>query len=261
MIPGGLAAAAATHREIDLHSGGEDNIFPHHECEIAQSCAFTGAPRFARHWFHARFLMAEGQKMSKSRGTFYTARQLFDKGIEPAALRLALIGGHYRSNIDFSMQALKDTQRTLTRWRTFLDNAKGAHAGDDKVYDAARDTARVEFARTMSDDLNIAGAIAAVNTWVASTPEPNEQDAELMRTFDAVLGVLELERPKPAEFAIGLFLPGVEPDPEVESLLLERREAKKAKDFARADAIRDELASRGLAIKDVAGGRVEVGPA
>ncbi len=105
---------------IDLHSGGEDNIFPHHECELAQSCcAFNQSPAqgtFSRLWFHPRFLFVEGAKMSKSKGNFFTARDLFAKGYEPAAVRLELIRTHYRSNADFREQGLKDCQRMLNRW-------------------------------------------------------------------------------------------------------------------------------------------------
>ncbi|MEC9373789.1 MAG: hypothetical protein VYC34_08095, partial [Planctomycetota bacterium] len=102
---------------IDLHSGGEDNIFPHHECEVAQSCAATGEPRFARHWIHVRHLFVEGEKMSKSKGNFFTVRQLIDKGFDPAAIRLELIKTHYRSNANFTEQGLKDSARMVERWR------------------------------------------------------------------------------------------------------------------------------------------------
>jgi cysteinyl-tRNA synthetase len=94
--------------EIDIHSGGEDNIFPHHECEVAQSCCATGRPIFSRAWFHTRHLQVEGEKMSKSKGNFFTARDLFAKGVTPAALRLELVRTHYRSNANFTLQGLQD---------------------------------------------------------------------------------------------------------------------------------------------------------
>ena len=244
---------------IDLHSGGEDNIFPHHECEIAQSCCATGHHRFARHWFHARFLMVEGKKMSKSAGTFYTARDLFAQGHDPAAVRLELIKGHYRANTDFSLEGLRASAKTVERWRAFRQTATGSPeraAGAEP-----RGRAREAFAAAMHDDLNLAGAIGAINAWMNDTQHPSPADAALLGEFDAVLGLLDLGQLASTEFSIGVFLPGVAPSPAVEALLADRAAARKAKDFARSDAIRDELKALGYAIKDVAGGRVEVGPA
>jgi len=241
---------------IDLHSGGEDNIFPHHECEIAQSCcAFNadpgGAP-FARHWLHTRFLLVEGAKMSKSKGNFFTARDLFARGVEPAALRLALIGTHYRTNADFTERLLRDCQRTVARWRRVRSATAGggAHEASERAVRA--------FADAMHEDLNIAAAIAAINTMVGEIDEPTRADADALGRLDAVLGVLELEAPAAADTSIGLFAPGVPPDPVVVEKLERRRAARARRDFAAADAIRDELAQMGYAIKDVAGGRVEV---
>jgi len=246
---------------IDLHSGGEDNIFPHHESELAQSCcAFNERPErgsFARLWFHPRFLLVEGDKMSKSKGNFFTARDLFAKGIEPAALRLELIKTHYRSNANFTEQGLTDSARIVDRWRKFVERAKSGGAGGAGDA-AARKEAAAAFADAMNEDLNVAGAIGAINKWVSSVESPGQADADLMATFDAVLGLLERQRPAAAQTAIGIFAPGVEPDPAVIAKLEDRRAARATKDFKRSDAIRDELLSMGYAIKDVAGGRVEV---
>ena len=254
-LAGGLEGSG----RIDIHSGGEDNIFPHHECENAQSCAATGADCFARYWFHPRHLMVEGAKMSKSGGTFYTARDLFARGIEPAALRLELIKTHYRSNANFTMQGLKDSQRMIERWRRFVESAGDAGTqGESQPGDDQRDRAAQAFADAMSDDLSVAGALAALNTWIGSVEQATPSDAELMRTFDGVLGVLDLEQATSASTEIGVFASGVEPRDEVVALLEERLVAREARDFARADAIRDELAQMGYAIKDLSGGRVEV---
>lgn len=243
---------------IDLHSGGEDNIFPHHECELAQSCAaFNRQPElgsFARHWFHPRFLLVEGDKMSKSKGNFFTARDLFARGVEPAALRLALIGTHYRSNANFTMQGLEDARRVVDRWRQFVAAGASAAAAPGPAGNP-QDVER-EFASAMHDDLNIARAIAAINTWIAADPSPER--AAAMRRMDAVLGVLELERPAAEETSIGVFAPGLPPDPAVIARLERRRAARAARDFAASDAVRDELLSMGYAIKDLPGGRVEV---
>lgn len=248
---------------FDLHSGGEDNIFPHHECEMAQSCAaFNAHPEkgvLAAHWFHPRFLLVNGEKMSKSKGNFFTARQLLDQGHEPAALRLELIRTHYRANANFTDQGLRDAARVIERWRRVLEADKGTRGSlVNPEGEEARERCRAEFTRSMNDDLNIAGAIAAVNSWVGALAEPTPADARFMRELDEVLGVLALERPAPKETDIGLFAPGVEPDPRVIERLLARREARARKDFAASDAIRDELLAMGYAIKDVPGGKVEV---
>lgn len=241
---------------IDLHSGGEDNIFPHHESEIAQSCcALNERPEegtFARMWFHPRFLFVEGDKMSKSRGNFFTARDLFAKGYEPAAVRLELIRTHYRSNANFTEQGLRDSARIVERWRRFAEQGRAGQPG------AARQQVRADFAAALHEDLNIAGAIGVVNKWVAEAEAPTRGDAELMGQVDSVLGLLERERPAAAQTSIGIFAPGIEPDPAVIAKLEERRAARAGKDFKRSDAIRDELAAMGYEIKDAAGGKVEV---
>jgi cysteinyl-tRNA synthetase len=242
---------------IDLHSGGEDNIFPHHECEIAQSCcAFNAEPgkgSFASLWFHPRFLLVEGTKMSKSKGNFYTARDLFAKGIEPAAVRLELIKTHYRSNANFTMQGLTDSQRQIDRWRKF-DEAAGATPAPAGFADPAQH----DFAAALHDDLNIAQMIGDMNAWMSRTAVPHQGHQKLLRFLDAVLGVLSLPRPAATQSDIGLFAPGVPADPAVEALLRQRRDSRAAKDFKASDAIRDQLAAMGYAIKDAKDGKVEV---
>jgi len=237
---------------LDLHSGGEDNIFPHHECEIAQSCcAFNASPGgagFAKMWFHPRFLLVEGTKMSKSKGNFFTARDLFERGIEPAAVRLELIKTHYRSNANFTMQGLQDSQRQVERWRRARGGEK--HGAADLQHAAAR-----EFAGALHEDLNIAAAIAAVN---AAASASDSAAPALMALFDQVLGVLDRPADATHQTDIGVFASGLTPDPAVEALLRQRRDARAAKDFKTSDAIRDQLAGMGLAIKDLAGGKVEV---
>ncbi len=254
LIDGGLPAAKAKHAHIDLHSGGEDNIFPHHECEIAQSCCFTGADHFATHWFHPRFLKVDGQKMSKSKGTMHTLRDLTAKGFDPAAIRLELIKTHYRANADFSIQGLKDSTRTAQRWKRFIESGKQGQPGETN--NAVRDA----VADAMNEDLNIAGAIGTINKWIKDTPKPTQADAELMSQFDVFLSVCDLllDAPEAQDTGIALYQPGVTPSEEIESLLQKRAEAKKAKDFAAADAIRDQLSNMGLSIMDKPAGKVEV---
>ncbi len=282
---------------IDLHSGGEDNIFPHHECELAQSCcAFNQSPAqgtFSRLWFHPRFLFVEGAKMSKSKGNFFTARDLFAKGYEPAAVRLELIRTHYRSNADFREQGLKDCQRMLNRWSGRLGQLAAAMTkassnnwaiAEERVELHAKD-----FADSMNNDLNIARAISVMNmltdgdngigalvspgieaAWVPSRMRASldavahSKDgmhravAEPIISMLSALGVLDAADPQAAVSTdIGLFT-GIAPDPAVEALLHQRRDARARKDFAASDAIRDQLAKMGYAIKDTAGGKVEV---
>ncbi|MBX9735498.1 MAG: hypothetical protein K2X32_01110, partial [Phycisphaerales bacterium] len=244
--------------EIDLHSGGEDNAFPHHECEIAQTRGYTGSKLFARTWFHPRHLFIEGAKMSKSKGNFYTARDLFTKGIEPAAIRLELIKTHYRTNANFTMQGLVDSQRMVDRWRKVIAAAPSAASPGTPAHAVAQSPVLAEFASCLHDDLNIAGALGVINQWAGSLDTPTEADARTMRLMDEVLGVLSLAVPASTATEIGLYVGGLTPDPKVETLLLARRDAKAAKDFKKSDQIRDELAAMGLMIKDRPGGQVEV---
>ena len=243
---------------IDLHSGGEDNAFPHHECEIAQSCcAFNQTPAggvFARSWFHARHLFVEGEKMSKSRGNFFTPRDLFAQGHEPAALRLELIRAHYRTNANFTMQGLADSARMVERWRKIASaTTPGTTAPKARAQDVL-----TAFADAMHDDLNVAKAIGAVNAWLNTIATPSADDAEAIRLIDQVLGVLERPRLASQGTELAEYAPGTEPHPAIEGRLQARKAARAAKDFKASDAIRDELAALGYAIKDTPSGRVEV---
>jgi cysteinyl-tRNA synthetase len=172
-------AAGLLGEQIDLHSGGEDNIFPHHECEIAQSRCCFGKPAFSRLWFHTRHLVVEGQKMSKSKGNFFTARDLFAKGVTPAALRLELVRTHYRANANFTLQGLTDCQRMIDRWTRHsesLDASIAAIRARGSVAAAAHHATTVTgplevaleaFTAALCDDLNVARAIAALNEALA----------------------------------------------------------------------------------------------
>ena len=211
-----VMAAELLGEEIDIHSGGEDNIFPHHECEIAQSrCAF-GRSTFARHWFHTRHLFVEGEKMSKSRGNFFTARDIFAKGATPAALRLEIVRTHYRANSNFTIQGLADCQKQIDRWARLAaqlaeragvpaaaaaDMAGAPHAAAlaAKVKSTAGGAGPIEralpaFAQALGDDLNVARAMAALNEATGDTKGLAAADParELMalRRMDSVLGVI-----------------------------------------------------------------------
>lgn len=301
LIPGGLNAAKATHAHIDLHSGGEDNIFPHHECEIAQSCCFTGADHFATHWFHPRFLKVDGQKMSKSKGTMHTLGDLTAKGFDPAAVRLELIKTHYRANADFSIQGLKDSTRRIRNWRRLVKGimltfnaGTGTLLDSQQVWKSDLDQAIGQ----LNNDLNISALISMLDGWykrdlpivvpevgedapedefdrveLPSSPMPVHEAVALMQKYpassaenlvgalhliDNILGVIFRPVEKAQDTGIALYQPGVTPSDEIESLLQQRADAKKSKDFAAADAIRDQLTAMGLSIMDKPGGKVEV---
>jgi cysteinyl-tRNA synthetase len=243
--------------EVDLHSGGEDNIFPHHECEIAQSCCATGHPTFARLWFHTRHLQVEGEKMSKSKGNFFTARDLFARGITPAALRLELIRTHYRTNANFTMQGLQDCQRMVDRWsRARQQLSSQAAESGSSVPDASRAPGAIElglsaFVESLCDDLNMARAIAAVNESIgASSPDacPLRELGGLV-AMDSVLGVLGRNS---ALAALSTGDPGFAS--KVDLLLARRAAARAAKDWPESDRIRDELLALGVTVKDTPGG-------
>ncbi len=231
--------------EIDLHSGGEDNIFPHHECEVAQSCCASGLQHFARVWFHTRHLQVEGEKMSKSKGNFYSARDLFAKGVTPAALRLELVRTHYRTNSNFTLQGLRDCQRMIDRWCGMREalvkrcDDKSAMSGEGPMQRAF-----AEFTDALGDDLNLARGIAALNT-ALSEPAAGDALAELaaLDAIDSVLSVCERNKPLAAASDDSLAA-------KVEALLEARKQARAAKDFAASDRVRDELTALGVRIKD-----------
>jgi cysteinyl-tRNA synthetase len=244
--------------EIDIHSGGEDNIFPHHECEIAQSCCATGRPVFARTWFHTRHLQVEGAKMSKSKGNFFTARDLFAKGVTPAALRLELVRTHYRSNANFTMQGLQDCQRMVDRWCRAHAAAvarasalAGGATADESLAAGPFELGLAAFTAAVCDDLNVARAIASLNEACGAPASahghacPHRELASLL-AMDSVLGVLGRNAPVPGAVAAD--------DPafvaRVDALVEQRAAARAAKDWPASDRIRGELAALGVTVKD-----------
>jgi cysteinyl-tRNA synthetase len=241
--------------EIDIHSGGEDNIFPHHECEVAQSCCATGRPIFSRAWFHTRHLQVEGEKMSKSKGNFFTARDLFAKGVTPAALRLELVRTHYRSNANFTLQGLQDCQRMVDRWcrahASLVASAQsaGAAAPDESAQAGPFERALSDFTEAICDDLNVARAIAALNEAIAARDDakacPHRELGSLL-AMDSVLGVLGRNSP------VAGAAPAEDPDfvRRIAELLGRRAAARAAKDWAESDRIRGELTELGVTVKD-----------
>jgi cysteinyl-tRNA synthetase len=239
---------------LDIHAGGVDLVFPHHENEIAQSESLTGQP-FARFWLHSEFLMVEGQKMSKSLGNYYTLRNIVEKGYAPEAIRYLLASVPYRKQLNFTFDGLKSATTAIERVRNFklrLESEKFADGVNEQLADrtvAARDT----FRDSLNDDLNTAEALAAVFEYVRDANSAMDAGGfragnaaaalEFLQQFDAVFDVLA---PTVQTNQIG--------DSEIESMIEERTAAKKAKNFARADQIREQLLGQGIVLEDTKSG-------
>lgn len=252
--------------EIDLHAGGEDLIFPHHECEIAQTETLTGRP-FSRHWVHTRFLQVEGKKMAKRLGNFVTVKDLIqERGVPPLAVRLALISGQYRKPFNFTFATLRDSERHVKRFQEAFEMAKEAH--DRGAEDAATVAETLESRRqavlnALLDDLNTPAAIAqaldGARTIRKHKNELGTQAYQFMNEVSDLLGVV----PQTAELQ-GVAQNGVSAtsknpeqespsDPQtnvIEQLIQERTAARKTRDFSTADRIRDELLAMNIEIKD-----------
>ena len=221
---------------IDIHTGGEDNIFPHHECEIAQSTGATGRP-FARMWLHARFLLVEGEKMSKSRGNFLTVRDLVDTGVDPVAVRMELLKAPYRANANFTRRGLLDSARVVQRLRQAAADF-AARAGGATV-EADVDHPMVSaFASALADDLNIAAALGALFTWLGGDHPDAALSLAALRRVDAVLDVLE-----PGDGA------DAAPQLDVATACAAVDRARAERDFATADRLRADLIEAGYDVQ------------
>jgi cysteinyl-tRNA synthetase len=238
---------------LDIHAGGVDLIFPHHENEIAQSEGATGEP-FVRHWLHGEFLFIRGTKMSKRYGNTLTARDLQEEGVDAAAVRMLVLSTHYRQQLNFTDEALEGAAegvRRLADFRARLAQAAGGEPAASRPRGAAQ--LEQEFQGAMDDDLNAPKAVGAVFSFVRVANR--ELDAggwgageagAALATLDRVLGVLDL-------------IPGAAQVDEafrswVEERVAARTAARSARDFAAADAIRDELAARGVELEDTSQG-------
>ncbi len=232
---------------LDIHTGGEDNIFPHHECEIAQATGATGKP-LANYWLHTRFLLAEGEKMAKSRGNFYTVRELLRQGVDPAVLRYELLRAHYRQNANFTRKGLVDADKAIERLRQFAAAHPDARPESSMLGDTPVER---DFAVALADDMNVSGAIGALFKWISATPEPTAEDVRALRRMDQVLGIVEggpsvkdlttegVSEEETAELS----------DAEVEEKVRRIDAARAAKDYATSDAIRDELREAGIEVR------------
>lgn len=233
---------------FDIHCGGVDLIFPHHENEIAQSEGATGKP-FVKYWFHAEFLLVEGEKMSKSKGNYYTVRDLIKQGYSAAAIRYSLLSVPYRTQLNFLLEGVRSAESSLEKLRNFRRRVKdfkaapGSHARVQEIIARARE----EFESGMNDDLNTSKALAAIFEMVRDinialdsnefASDDRTRALELLASMDSVLGVLGQEE----EAML---------DPEIEAKIEGRNTARRSRNFQLADQIRNELAERGIILED-----------
>jgi cysteinyl-tRNA synthetase len=241
---------------IDIHAGGIDLIFPHHENEIAQSEGATGKP-FSRFWVHVEYLLVDDQKMSKSLGNVYTIPDVVARGFRPSAVRYLLLSAHYRKSLNFTWASLTQAEESLRRLTDFLARAEAATRPETHLGIAARvQEARDAFVAAIEADLNTAGALGAMFELVRAlnaaidAGELGRGDLPVVRSafemFDSVLGVLSLRRAEEARPPV--------PVEEIDRLIDERHAARRRRDFAAADRIRDDLAARGVLLEDSAAG-------
>jgi len=265
---------------FDLHAGGEDLMFPHHENEIAQSEAATHQP-FARHWFHVRFLLVEGKKMSKSEGNFFTLRDLLLKGYRASAIRFLLLSVPYRHQLNFTFDGLIESTNAVDRLRTFNDRIRKSTwpdtpPADDTLTNLIR-KGDLDFTAALNNDLNTAEARAAIFDVLRAVNTAADQsrltsfDAEetlaLLNKFDSIFAVLEDRDAELTRAALTwaeaegrmadvspevleTFGSGALSGADIDALVAERTQAKQQRNFARADAIRNELLEKGILLED-----------
>ena len=236
-----MARAVLGRDVIDIHTGGEDNIFPHHECEIAQTRGATGEKSFARFWIHGRHLMVEGEKMSKSKGNFYSVREVLEGGftgraVDPAVLRYELIRVHYRSNTDVSVKGMEDSAKAVRKLRDFAETAQG-----DPTEDVDNHPTVSAFIEALADDLNTAKAIGVVFEYVNGEGEKDPQSAAVMKAFDSVLAVLDT---------------ATSSDGGIEALCEALDAARAEKNFEEADALRQRIIDAGYDVQTTKDGTV-----
>ena len=239
---------------FDLHTGGIDNLFPHHENEIAQAEAATGK-EFVKTWMHCAHLRVNGEKMSKSLGNFFTLRDLLEKGYTGREIRYVLINAHYRSGLNFAFSALEDARKALEKIDRCVESlAKDAKDGSGETPEWARKCLD-DFTAAVNDDLNIPKAFASLFDLVRETngylanqtiqQSGNQAILAVFRRMDEVLGVIFFENEKKA----------VEIPSDIQALLEQRAAARAAKNWAESDRLRDEIAAKGWLVKDSKSGQ------
>jgi cysteinyl-tRNA synthetase len=236
---------------LDIHTGGEDLIFPHHECEIAQSCGATGKDVFSRFWMHARFLLVEGEKMSKRKGNFFTVRDILSgkatgAPVHPAVLRLELIKSHYRAHSNFTAKGLTDSANTVRRLTELGQRLHNACGGVPAELDRAEHPVVKSFMAALANDLNVSEAMAIVHAWISSPGDDAAEAYGVLLALDQVLGIWEI-----TEIDRGAK------DPECDiaaNLCAMIDEARRARDFSAADTHRQRLIQLGYEVRSSSDG-------
>ncbi len=252
---------------LDIHTGGVDLTFPHHENEIAQSEAATGKP-FVRYWLHAEHLIIESEKMSKSRGNFYTLRDLFAQGHRPSALRFLLASVPYRRQLNFTTEGLQQAASSVERLRNFVTRLKTEKfpAGQSAAMAGRAGQAERDFREGLADDLNVAVALAAIFDLVRDVNISSDRGEfrqgdvaavlAAMEKFDSIFALLaddDAAKLRAIGFDAGQ---AVLTDAEIEALVAEREAARKRRDYQLADRLRQQLADRGILLEDTRDGGV-----
>jgi cysteinyl-tRNA synthetase len=237
---------------FDLHAGGMDLQFPHHENEIAQSEGATGR-LFAKYWIHSEFLKIDDVTMSKSKGNFFTFRDLREQGYSPLAIRYLLLSVPYRHQLNFTFEGLKGAESTIERLRNFrrlVTDARTKDGSDQAVSDVVGKSL-TDFESAMDDDFNTSAALAAVHNLVREINTILAADGLKTQDRSAVLDAIAK-----FDFVLGIFDKDENGtlDAEVETLVEERQEARRQRDFARSDEIRDLLAEKGIMLEDTKDG-------
>ncbi len=235
---------------FDIHTGGIDLIFPHHENEIAQSEASTGK-KFVNYWFHNEWILSEGKKMGKRYNNFFTLRDLADKGFDPMAIRYALIVTHYRQQLNLTLENIKSAEKILQRFYDFLDKLESIKSqNDNPEVESLVKSAKEKFDTEMDNDLNVSSAMATIFELMTSvnklimeekiSKKDAKQVIDTIHSFDKVLGILKRKEVKIPE--------------EIKTLAEKRQQARKDKNFELADKIRYELKQKGFIIEDTKDG-------
>jgi len=231
---------------FDIHTGGIDLVFPHHENEIAQAEGAEGKD-FVKYWIHNEWLLVEGKKMSKSLGNFFTLRDLIEKGYSPKAIRYLLLSAHYKVQMNFTLKGLEAAENSVKRLQELADKLRDFDEGKNNPgVSKIVEKAKKDFEKYMDDDLNISSALASLfdfvkemNTMVMEkrlSKKDAEKAFDVMKGFDKVLGVLDFEKQEISE--------------DIMELVNMREEARRSKDWAMADSLRDKMKEKGFQVND-----------